>query len=43
MIEEHRRGRHDHKRALFNLLIFELWHEQFIRPARWQAAEHGMA
>jgi asparagine synthase (glutamine-hydrolysing) len=33
MIADHRSGRHDHKRALFALLTFELWHEQFIAPA----------
>jgi asparagine synthase (glutamine-hydrolysing) len=32
MIEDHRTSRHDLKRALFSLLTFELWHEQFIRP-----------
>jgi asparagine synthase (glutamine-hydrolysing) len=35
MIEEHATGRHDHKRILFSLLTFELWHEQFIAPSRW--------
>ena len=32
-IGEHASGRHDHKRILFALLTFELWHEQFIAPA----------
>lgn len=31
IIEEHRVGRHDHKRTLFNLLVFELWYERMIR------------
>ena len=35
MIDDHRRGRHDYKRALFSLLTFEIWHETFIKPARW--------
>ena len=34
-IEEHASGRHDHKRILFSLLTFEIWHEQFIAPSRW--------
>jgi asparagine synthase (glutamine-hydrolysing) len=38
MLEDHRSGRHDHKRVLFSMLTFELWHEQFIRPgARFHA------
>ena len=39
MLDEHRSGRQDHKRALFSLLTFELWHEQFIAPSRWPARE----
>ena len=35
LVDEHRRGRHDHKRLLFSLVTFELWHEQFIRPSSW--------
>jgi asparagine synthase (glutamine-hydrolysing) len=35
MIREHETGRHDHKRILFSLLTFELWHQQFIAPSRW--------
>jgi asparagine synthase (glutamine-hydrolysing) len=35
MLGEHRTGRHDHKRTLFSLLAFEIWHEQFIAPATW--------
>jgi asparagine synthase (glutamine-hydrolysing) len=35
MFEDHRRGRQDYKRALFSLLTFELWHEQFIKPHSW--------
>ena len=38
MLSEHAEGRHDHKRALFALLTFEIWHEQFIAPTRWQPA-----
>ena len=36
MLDEHVRGVHDHKRALFSLLTFELWHQQFIAPADWK-------
>jgi asparagine synthase (glutamine-hydrolysing) len=35
MLRDHRSGRHDYKRALFALLTFEIWHEQFIKPSRW--------
>lgn len=30
LLREHAMGRHDHQRTLFSLLMFELWHEQFI-------------
>jgi asparagine synthase (glutamine-hydrolysing) len=30
MLSEHIRGRHDHRRQIFSLLMFELWHRQFI-------------
>ena len=36
ILDEHVAGTHDHKRALFSLLTFELWYQQFIRPARWE-------
>jgi asparagine synthase (glutamine-hydrolysing) len=35
MLDEHASGRHDHKRVLFAILTFEIWHEQFIAPTRW--------
>lgn len=35
MIDDHKTGRQDYKRALFSLLTFELWHEQFIKPPKW--------
>jgi asparagine synthase (glutamine-hydrolysing) len=38
MTREHETGRHDHKRILFSLLTFEIWHEQFIAPSTWAAA-----
>jgi asparagine synthase (glutamine-hydrolysing) len=38
LLDEHASGRHDHKRILFSLLTFEIWHEQFIAPARWSSA-----
>jgi asparagine synthase (glutamine-hydrolysing) len=37
LLDEHTSGRHDHKRILFSILTFEIWHEQFIGPARWPA------
>ena len=38
LLAEHASGRHDHKRILFSLLTFEIWHEQFIAPARFDAS-----
>jgi asparagine synthase (glutamine-hydrolysing) len=32
ILEEHYAGREDHKRLLFSLMTFEIWHEQFIQP-----------
>jgi asparagine synthase (glutamine-hydrolysing) len=43
MIQEHESGRHDHKRILFSLLTFELWHQQFITPSRWPSADRDAA
>jgi len=45
MIEDHVSGRQDYKRALLSLLVFELWHDQFIRPsgARFRDALHASA
>ena len=36
MMRDHKSGRQDHKRALFCLLTFEIWHEQFIRSKTWK-------
>jgi hypothetical protein len=36
MLREHESGRQDHKRILFSLLTFEIWHEEFVSPSRWQ-------
>ena len=41
MIRDHETGRHDHKRILFSLLTFELWHEQFVAPSVWSATPAG--
>jgi asparagine synthase (glutamine-hydrolysing) len=38
LIDEHERGRHDHKRILFSLLTFEIWHEQFVAAGRRTSA-----
>jgi asparagine synthase (glutamine-hydrolysing) len=43
MIHEHESGRHDHKRILFSLLTFEIWHQQFITPSHWPSAERDAA
>lgn len=34
MIAEHVKGREDYKRALLSLIVFELWHEKYVRPSR---------
>ena len=31
MVTDHMRGRFDYQRQLYALLVFEIWHEQFIR------------
>ena len=33
MIAEHVSGRQNHNRALLSLIVFELWHDQYIRPS----------
>ena len=43
MLDDHQRKRQNHKRALFSLLTFEVWHEQFIKPSCWPSATHGKA
>ena len=30
LLRDHTAGRHDHRRQLYNLLVFEIWHRQFI-------------
>lgn len=42
MIVDHASGRQDYRRALLSLLVFELWHGQFIAPTRsaFQRALH---
>jgi len=34
LIHQHRNGRQDYKRVLFELLTFEIWHELFMRKPR---------
>jgi len=44
MIEDHAGGRQDYKRALLSLLVFELWHGQFIGSSSSElrrAIRHG--
>jgi asparagine synthase (glutamine-hydrolysing) len=33
LLEEHRRGRRDHSAQIWMLLMFELWHRNFLEPA----------
>jgi len=33
MIADHVSGRQDYKRALLNLMVFELWHDEYMRPS----------
>ncbi len=37
MFDDHQNKRQDYKRALFSLLTFEIWHEQFIKPSHWES------
>jgi len=45
MIDDHVSGRQDYKRAILSLLVFELWHGQFIGPSgtRFREALHAGA
>ncbi len=36
MIDNHQSGRQDYKRALFCLLTFEIWYDQFIKFNNWR-------
>lgn len=42
MLVDHRSGRQDNSRVLFNLLTFELWHERFISGPAGPDAGHGV-
>ncbi len=33
MLDEHRRGRRDHSRSIWSLLMFSLWHERYANTA----------
>lgn len=35
MLDDHQNKKEDHKRILFSLLTFEIWHELFIKPVVW--------
>ena len=41
MLDEHFRGRRDHSARLWRLLIFELWHRNFLERLG-TANEHGL-
>ncbi len=36
LLDEHRMGRHDRGEVLWALLIYDLWHERFVRDQRWR-------
>ncbi|MHB8418020.1 MAG: asparagine synthase (glutamine-hydrolyzing) [Myxococcales bacterium] len=36
LLDEHREGRRDHGEALWALLVYDLWHESFIRERGWR-------
>jgi asparagine synthase (glutamine-hydrolysing) len=36
LIDEHAAGRRDHQRVILSMVVFALWHEQFIRPSHQQ-------
>ncbi|HUB08463.1 MAG TPA: asparagine synthase (glutamine-hydrolyzing) [Myxococcales bacterium] len=36
LLDEHRSGRRDHGEALWALLVYDLWHERFIRDRSWR-------
>ena len=41
MLDDHFHRRQDYKRPLFSLLTFEVWHELFITPARWEVPQRS--
>jgi asparagine synthase (glutamine-hydrolysing) len=36
MLDDHRSGRQDYKKALFCLLTFEIWYDNFIKSKSWR-------
>jgi asparagine synthase (glutamine-hydrolysing) len=41
LLEEHSRGRRDHSAQIWMLLMFELWHRNFLAPAMKKESVHG--
>jgi len=39
LLEEHRRGRRDHSAQIWMLLMFELWHRNFLAPAKGRESQ----
>jgi len=35
LVTEHLSGKHDHRKALWSLLTFELWRAAYLPNARW--------
>jgi asparagine synthase (glutamine-hydrolysing) len=35
LVTEHLSGKHDHRKALWNLLTFELWRAAYLPDSRW--------
>jgi asparagine synthase (glutamine-hydrolysing) len=35
LVSEHLAGRHDHRKVLWQLLVFELWREAYLPDSRW--------
>jgi asparagine synthase (glutamine-hydrolysing) len=40
LLEEHRRSRRDHSAQIWMLLMFELWHRNFLTPAIGRESQH---
>ncbi|HET7339817.1 MAG TPA: asparagine synthase-related protein, partial [Methylomirabilota bacterium] len=37
LVSEHVSGRHDHRKILWSLLVFDAWRERYLPGARWRA------
>jgi asparagine synthase (glutamine-hydrolysing) len=43
LLEEHRRGRRDHSAQIWMLLMFELWHRNFLESRSFSAQSEGLS